>query len=37
MSQKIFETNNQQIGDVKNIDEEFEVNLEGLSETVRAI
>ena len=34
MSQKLFEKNNRQIGDVKNIFKEFEVNLEDLSETV---
>jgi hypothetical protein len=37
LSQKLLETNNRQIGDVKNIVKEFEVNLENLSETVRVI
>jgi hypothetical protein len=37
VSQKLFETNNRQIGDVKNIFKESEVNMGGLSETVRVI
>lgn len=37
LSQKLLETNNRQIGDVKTIVKEFEVNLDGLSETVRVI
>jgi hypothetical protein len=37
VSQKLFETNNRQIGDVKNIFKEFEVNMGRLSETVRVI